>query len=152
MFDFKDKVVLISGAAQGVGRVCALAFAERGAKLALCDINDKGGEETLRLVNGAGANGLYQHADVSVEAEVQRFIGATVERFGRLDVAVNNAAKEIEGPTLDLPSSAFDELIATNLKGVHVRPSPPRLGSSARPCSPNSIAPRSTSPRPPRGA
>lgn len=119
MFDFKDKVVLISGAAQGVGRVCALAFAERGAKLALCDINDKGGEETLRLVNGAGADCLYQNADVSVEAEVQRFIGATVERFGRLDVAVNNAAKEIAGPTLDLPSSAFDELIATNLKGVY---------------------------------
>lgn len=66
MFDFKGKVVLITGAAQGFGRVCALAFAECGAKLALCDINDAGGEETLRLVREAGADGLYQHADVAI--------------------------------------------------------------------------------------
>jgi NAD(P)-dependent dehydrogenase (short-subunit alcohol dehydrogenase family) len=119
MFDFADKVVLITGAAQGFGRVCAVAFAERGAKLALCDINDAGGEETLSLVRAAGAEGFHQHADVSKEAEVEGFVAATVARFGRLDVAVNNAAKEIAGPTLDLPSSAFDELIDTNLKGVY---------------------------------
>jgi NAD(P)-dependent dehydrogenase (short-subunit alcohol dehydrogenase family) len=119
MFEFKDKVVLITGAAQGFGRVCALAFAQRGAKLALCDVNDKGGEETLRLVESAGAGGFYQHADVSDEAAVQRFIEATVARFGRLDIGINNAAKEIAGPTLDLPSSVFDELIAINLKGVY---------------------------------
>src|SRR5215203_3142437 len=119
MFDFKGKVVLVTGAAQGFGRVCALAFAERGAKLAVCDLNDEGGQETLRLVTDKGAEGLYQHADVSKEADVQSFIAATVERFGRLDVAVNNAAKETVGPTLDLPSSAFDELIETNLKGTY---------------------------------
>jgi NAD(P)-dependent dehydrogenase (short-subunit alcohol dehydrogenase family) len=119
VFDFADKVVLITGAAQGFGRVCALAFAERGAHLALCDLNDAGGEETLVLVRERGAQGLYLHADVAVEAEVERFVGATVAEFGRLDVAVNNAAKEFAGPTLDLPSAAFDELIATNLKGVY---------------------------------
>ena len=118
MFDFQGKVVLITGAAQGFGRVCALAFAERGAKLALCDLNDAGGQETLRLVEAKGAEGLYLHADVAVEDEVERFVAATVARFGRLDVAVNNAAKETAGPTLDLPGSAFDEMIATNLKGV----------------------------------
>jgi NAD(P)-dependent dehydrogenase (short-subunit alcohol dehydrogenase family) len=110
--------VLITGAAQGFGRVCALAFAERGAKLALCDLNDAGGQETLRQVEALGAEGLYVHADVAREADVQAFAAATVARFGRLDVAVNNAAKEIAGPTLDLPASALDEVIDTNLKGV----------------------------------
>jgi NAD(P)-dependent dehydrogenase (short-subunit alcohol dehydrogenase family) len=118
VFDFHGKVVLITGAAQGFGRVCALAFAERGAKLALCDLNDAGGQETLRQVEAQGAEGLYLHADVAREADVEAFVAATVARFGRLDVAVNNAAKEIAGPTLDLPAAAFDEVIDTNLKGV----------------------------------
>ena len=103
MLDFKDKVVMITGAAQGFGRVLAQAFAERGAKLALCDINDGGGAETLELVKAQGADGFYQHVDVSQESDVEGFVAATVARFGRLDVAINNAAKEIAGPTLDLP-------------------------------------------------
>jgi NAD(P)-dependent dehydrogenase (short-subunit alcohol dehydrogenase family) len=118
MLDFSGKTVLITGAAQGFGRVCALAFAERGARLALCDIEDGGGAATLKAVEVAGAEGLYQHADVAREADVAAFVAATVARFGRLDIAVNNAAKEIAGPTLDMPSEAFDEMIDTNLKGV----------------------------------
>ncbi|WP_069443435.1 SDR family NAD(P)-dependent oxidoreductase [Methyloceanibacter stevinii] len=119
MFDFKDKVVLITGAAQGFGRVVAEAFAERGAKLALCDINDSGGEETLASVKTIGADGFYSHADISSEADVARFVAETVTSFGRLDVAINNASKEISGPTLDLPSEDFGTVIDTNLKGTY---------------------------------
>jgi len=119
MFDFKDKVVLITGAAQGFGRVLAEAFAERGAKLALCDINDDGGEETLAKVKAQGADGFYQHADISQESDVEGFVAATVSQFGRLDVAINNASKEISGPTLDLPSEDFATVIDTNLKGTY---------------------------------
>jgi NAD(P)-dependent dehydrogenase (short-subunit alcohol dehydrogenase family) len=119
MFDFRGKVVLITGAAQGFGRVCALAFAERGAKVAICDLNDDGGAETLRQIQAAGGEGLYVHADVAREDDVAAFVERTVAAFGRLDIAVNNAAKEIAGPTLDLPSSAFDELVDTNLKGTY---------------------------------
>jgi len=119
MFDFAGKIVLITGAAQGFGRVLAVAFAERGARLALSDLNDEGGKQTLAQVEATGAEGFYRHTDVSQEAEVEAFVAATVARFGRLDVAINNAAKEIAGPTLDLPSAAFDTLIATNLKGVY---------------------------------
>jgi len=119
MFDFTGKSVLITGAAQGFGRVLAQAFAARGARLALCDINDKGGRETLTQVEAAGADGFYQNADVSQEAAVEGFVAATVERYGRLDIAINNAAKEISGPTLDLPSEDFDTLIDTNLKGTY---------------------------------
>ena len=84
----------------------------------MCDLNDAGGQETLRQVEAKGAEGLYVHADVAREDEVEAFVAATVARFGRLDVAVNNAAKEIAGPTLDLPATALDEVIDTNLKGV----------------------------------
>jgi NAD(P)-dependent dehydrogenase (short-subunit alcohol dehydrogenase family) len=119
MFDFKDKVVLITGAAQGFGRVLAEAFAERGAKLALCDINDDGGEETLAKVKAKGADGFYQHADISQESDVEGFVAATVKHFGRLDVAINNASKEISGTTLDLPSEDFSTVIDTNLKGTY---------------------------------
>ncbi len=119
MFDFKDKVVLITGAAQGFGRVLAQAFAARGAKLALCDIDDKGGKETLAEVTAQGGQGFYHHADVSKEPDVRGFVTETVERFGRLDIAINNAAKEIAGPTLDLPSEDFDTLVDTNLKGTY---------------------------------
>jgi NAD(P)-dependent dehydrogenase (short-subunit alcohol dehydrogenase family) len=119
MFDFKDKVILITGAAQGFGRVCAVGFAEKGAKLVICDINDPAGMETMRLIEAHGAESLYMHADVARESDVQRLIEAAVSKFGRLDVALNNAAKETPGPTLDLPSTAFDELIDTNLKGVY---------------------------------
>jgi NAD(P)-dependent dehydrogenase (short-subunit alcohol dehydrogenase family) len=109
MFDFNHKVVLITGAAQGFGKVCALAFADRGAKLSLCDINDERGQETLREIQTRQPDCLYVHADVSKEGDVKKLIEATIAQFGRLDVAVNNAAKEIAGPTLDLPSSAFDD-------------------------------------------
>jgi NAD(P)-dependent dehydrogenase (short-subunit alcohol dehydrogenase family) len=119
MFDFHNKVVLITGAAQGFGRVCALAFADYGAKLSLCDINDEKAQETLREVKARQANCLYVHADVSKEDEVKTLIETTVGEFGRLDVGVNNAAKETAGPTLDLPSSVFDELVDTNLKAVY---------------------------------
>jgi len=78
MLDFKDKVVLMTGAAQGFGRVLAHAFAERGAKIALCDINDEGGEKTLAKVTAHGADGFYQHADVSQESDVKGFVAATV--------------------------------------------------------------------------
>ena len=119
MLDFKDKVVLITGAAQGFGRVLAQAFAARGAKLALCDINDEGGKATLDLVKAQGGDGFYQHADISEEADVEAFVAATVKRFGRLDVAINNASKEITGPTLDLPSEDFGTVVDTNLKGTY---------------------------------
>jgi len=119
MFNFRDKVVLITGAAQGFGRVLALAFAERGANVAMCDINDEGGNETLDLIHADGGEGICVHANVAREDEVEAFVARAVETYGRLDVAINNAAKEIAGPTLDLPSDKFEQLVDTNLKGTY---------------------------------
>lgn len=118
-FDFRGETVLITGTARGFGRVCSVAFAEAGANVAMCDIDDVGGEETLGLLHAAGGEGFYVHADVSVEDDVAAFVDEAVERYGRLDAAVNNACAEVPGPTLDLSSETFDQLVDTNLKGVY---------------------------------
>ena len=125
--DFSGKAVLITGAATGIGRAVAVAFASRGAKVAIGDINEKAASETLDLLTRAGADVLFVRTDVSVEADVQHLVAATIERFGKLDCAFNNAgigpAAAGGGgagpqPIAQLDASAFDRLIAINLRGV----------------------------------
>jgi len=118
VFSFQDKVVLITGAARGLGCVTALGFARAGAKVVLSDIDDIGGMETLRLVQEAGSVGLYVHTDVRREAEVQAMVAKAVEAYGRLDCAVNNAGLEIVGYLVDQTAENCDALIDTNIKGV----------------------------------
>jgi NAD(P)-dependent dehydrogenase (short-subunit alcohol dehydrogenase family) len=118
MFSFKDKVVVVTGAARGLGRVTALGFAQAGAKVVLSDIDDAGGAETLEMLRAAGGEGLYLHTDVRNEAEVESMIGKTVATYGRLDCAVNNAGTEIVGNLVDQTAENFDALIDTNIKGV----------------------------------
>ena len=85
----------------------------------MCDVEEAGGHETLDLVRDAGGTGHFARVDVAAEDEVSAFVDDAVRRYGRLDAAVNNACAEVAGPTMDLPSSTFDELIDTNLKGVY---------------------------------
>jgi len=84
-------VVLITGAATGIGRAVAVGFASRGAKVAIGDINEAAAAETLDLIKRAGGDVLFVRTNVAEEADVQKLVSATVERFGRLDWAFNNA-------------------------------------------------------------
>lgn len=118
-FDFSGESVLVTGTGRGFGRVLSLAFAAAGAKVAMCDIDDEGGTETLALLEKAGGTGFFTHADVSDEEQVAAFVDDAVARHDGLDAAINNACGEVPGPTLDLPSSDFSDLIETNLKGVY---------------------------------
>lgn len=118
-FDFSGESVLVTGTGRGFGRVLSLAFAAAGAKVAMCDIDATTGKETLDLLQDAGGEGFFTEADVSSEEQTAAFVDEAVARNGGLDAAVNNACGEVAGPTLDLPSSAFDDLIDTNLKGVY---------------------------------
>jgi short-subunit dehydrogenase len=112
-----DSVVVITGASSGIGRAAALAFAERGARVALASRS----EETLREVanecEAAGGQGLVVPTDVADEEAVQELARRTVERFGRIDTWVNNAGVMVYSFLEEVPSEAYRQVIETNLFG-----------------------------------
>ena len=117
--NFADMVALITGAGSGIGRETARRFAESGAAVVVADVNAEGGAETVRLVREAGAQGLFVACDVSQWDDVARLLDETVNRFGRLDCAVNNAG--IGGPwerIVSYPRADWDKVLAVNLTGV----------------------------------
>ena len=113
------KVALVTGAASGIGRASALAFAREGAKVVVADVAVEGGEETVRMIEAAGGDGLFVKADVSQAEEVERLVAKVTEAYGRLDCAHNNAG--ILGglaPIATCTEENWDRVIATNLKSV----------------------------------
>ena len=115
---FEGKVAMVTGAARGLGRVTALAFAREGARVALADIDEPGGRETLEMIRAFGGEGLFLRADVRVESDVEMVVGKTVEAFGRLDCAVNNAGVVRFTPIVEETEAGFDFHIDVNLRGV----------------------------------
>jgi len=116
---FEGTVALVTGAASGIGKAAAVAFAREGARVLVADVNVEGGEETVRDIKDLGADAAFVRVDVSIDADVQEMVAEAVGRFGRLDVAVNNAG--IEGalaPTAEYPEEMWDRVLAVNLTGV----------------------------------
>ena len=114
-----NKIALVTGAGSGIGRATALVFAREGAKVVVADIVVEGGQETVQQIEAAGGEAVFVKADVSQAADVEALIAQTVETYGRLDCAFNNAG--IEGgvkPTIDCTEEEFDRTIAVNLTGV----------------------------------
>lgn len=115
----KDRVALITGAGSGIGQGVALRFAKEGAKIALCDIREDSLEDTASQLKDAGADFAAFAGDVSLTADVERFFAGTVERFGRIDIAVNNAGiGNPPAPLVAMTDEGFDRTIAVNLRGV----------------------------------
>lgn len=116
---FEGKVALVTGAASGIGRASALAFARGGARVVLGDIAEDGLTETQRLISEAGGEALAVRTDVSHAADVQALVDAAVQTYGRLDCAHNNAGLlGAFAHTAESTEENFDRLIAVNLKGV----------------------------------
>jgi NAD(P)-dependent dehydrogenase (short-subunit alcohol dehydrogenase family) len=116
----QGKAILITGAGSGVGRAAALACGREGARVAVADVDQNGGEETARLVKAGGGESFFLRADVTQSAAVAEMVAAVVRAWGRLDCAVNNAG--IVGtaftPASDYDEQVWDRVLAVNLKGV----------------------------------
>ena len=119
MADLAGRVALVTGAASGIGAASAVAFAEAGARVAVCDRDLAGAEATAKLIRETGAEACAVGVDVTDAAQVQAMVETVVATFGRLDCAHNNAG--ITGPsalTADYDRTAWDLVLAVNLTGV----------------------------------
>lgn len=116
----EGKIALVTGGASGIGRATALAFAREGAKLVIADTHEEGGQHTVHLITENGGAALFVQADVTSASAVEAMISKTVETYGRLDCAHNNAgiAGRIRAPLHECPEDVWDQVLAINLKGV----------------------------------
>ncbi|WP_120995467.1 SDR family oxidoreductase [Stutzerimonas urumqiensis] len=116
---FSGRVALVTGGAAGIGRATALAFAAEGVQVMVADLDAQAGERTVSLIREQGGEAEFIRCDVTRSAEVQAMVEATVQRFGRLDYAFNNAGIEIEkGRLAEGEESEFDAIMGVNVKGV----------------------------------
>ncbi len=116
---FSGQVALVTGAANGIGRATAQAFAAEGLKVVVSDVDAAGGEATVQLIRDAGGDATFIRCNVTVDAEVKALVEGTVAAYGRLDYAFNNAGIEIEKGKLAEGSEAeFDAIMGVNVKGV----------------------------------
>lgn len=115
----KDKVALVTGGASGIGRAVALAWGREGARVVVSDVDRDGGEETAEAVRAAGSEALFAAADVGKPEDCEALVQRAVQKFGRLDIACNNAGiGGAQAPTADYPLDAWAQVIAINLSGV----------------------------------
>jgi NAD(P)-dependent dehydrogenase (short-subunit alcohol dehydrogenase family) len=113
------KVALVTGAASGIGRASALAFAREGARVVVSDIVEKGGHEVVDAIKNAGGEASFTRADVSKASDVEAMVNHAVETYGRLDYAFNNAGIEGElAPTAGASEAMWRRVIDINLTGV----------------------------------
>jgi NAD(P)-dependent dehydrogenase (short-subunit alcohol dehydrogenase family) len=116
---FTGKVAFVTGAANGIGRAAALAFARECASVAVADISAQGIQETVRMIEELGGRALAVRCDVTRSEDVKATLDKTVETFGRLDFAFNNAgAEQPVTAAADLTEAEWDRIVAVNLRGV----------------------------------
>ena len=119
MKEFQGKVAIVTGGTSGIGRAAAVAYAKEGAKVVVAGRRAAEGEETVRLIRAEGGEGLFVATDVAQEAQVKNLVGRTLEQFGRLDFAFNNAGiEQIPTPFLEQTEETYDQVMDINVKGV----------------------------------
>lgn len=117
--DFTGKVAFVTGATSGIGRATALAFAKAGAAVTVADVSEEGNLETARLIEEAGGRVLAVRCDVSKSEDVKAALDRTIQTFGKLDFAFNNAGIEQPvAPVSEIEDEDFDRLVAINLRGM----------------------------------
>jgi len=112
------KVAIVTGAASGIGRASAIAFAHAGAKVVVADIDAQGGEETVAQIAASGDQATFARVDVAKESEVRQMVDDTVARWGKIDILFNNAGIVLVKPLEEMSEAEWDRVMAINVKGA----------------------------------
>lgn len=115
---FSDKVCLVTGAGSGIGKAVAKQFAREGGKVEVVDLNDQHGKQAVQEIAAAGGEAIFAHCNVGDPAEVRAAVKAAVDRWGRIDVVVNDAAMMTFTPVVDLAEDDWDRVLNVNLRSV----------------------------------
>jgi glucose 1-dehydrogenase len=115
---FENKVCLVTGGGSGIGRAASERFAAEGGKVAIVDINDANGEETVAAIGLAGGESVYIRCDIGDAAAVQAAVQQTVDKWGKIDVIVNDAAMMTFKPILELDENDWDKVMRVNMRSV----------------------------------
>ncbi len=119
MNTFAGKVVLVTGGSSGIGRAAAIKFGERGAKVMVAARREKEGKETVEMTKKAGGEAMFVQTDVRIASQVENMVQQTIKKYGRLDIAFNNAGVgSIMARLIRTTEEMFDEVVDTNFKGV----------------------------------
>lgn len=112
------KAAIVTGAGSGIGRAIATLFAEEGARVAVVDVSESDGKETVELLRKRGGDAIFIQGDISNSAIVKRIVETTVKKYERVDILCNNAGVESMGSILEITEENWDKVMSVNLKGV----------------------------------
>ena len=118
--DFNDKVVIVTGGGQGIGRCIVQTFADKGAKVVIADIDDEAGIENEEYIKSKGGDSLFVHTDVSLEEDVRNLVDKTIKTYGKIDILINNAGVGARGTIYTRPMEEWDRVINVNLRGTYM--------------------------------
>ncbi len=132
----KGKVAIVTGAASGIGRGCAIAFAQEGAKVVVADLDAKRGAETAAAIAAQGNEAIFVPLDVTVESEVRHLVDETIARWGKIDILFNNAGVVLVKALEEMTEAEWDRVMGVNVKAAflaikHVVPHMRRNGGGA---------------------
>lgn len=114
----REKVAIVTGAASGIGRASAMMFAQEGARVVVADIDATGGAEAVTQILAQGNEAVFQQANVSREADVQRMVEAAASRWGRIDILFNNAGVVMVKPLEEMTEEEWDRVMDINVKSA----------------------------------
>lgn len=109
---------MITGASNGIGRALALAYGEQGADVVLADIDVKGGEDTVQTIVDRGGRGTFVHTDVKMEADIIHLMKQAVDKYGQIDILINNAGKTVFKSPLECTVDEWDDVMNTNVRSA----------------------------------